>query len=83
MWDMITADEWMKLAVAKDSTIPLKKENISQYNKIFSLHKISKDEFFNSYTFYKTHPNQMKILLDSLTAFSIRKRDTLTYHIGK
>jgi Domain of unknown function (DUF4296) len=83
MWDIITTDEWMKLSATKDSSILLKKENISLYNKIFGLHKISKDEFYNSYEYYQAHPNEMKILLDSVAAFGIKKRDTLTNHIGK
>ena len=81
MWDIVNADEWMKLAVAKDSSITIKKENIALYNKIFTLHKITKDEFYNSYNYYETHPNEMKILLDSIAAFGIRKRDTLTNHL--
>ena len=81
MWDIINADEWMKLAAVKDYTILLKKENISLYNKIFTLHKISKEDFYNSYNYYETHPNDMKILLDSLAAFGKRNRDTLTNHL--
>ncbi len=81
MWDIINADEWMKFAAAKDSTISIKKENIALYNKIFALHKISKDEFYNSYSYYENHPNEMKILLDSISAFGIKKRDTLTNHL--
>lgn len=83
VWDMLTADEWMKLAVSKDALVQFKKENIRYYNKIFALHKVSKEDFYSSFTFYQTHPNEMKILLDSLVAYGIRKRDTLTNNIGK
>ena len=80
MWDMVNADEWMKLAAVKDSTIILKKENIALYNKVFALHKISKDEFYTSYSYYQNHPNEMKILLDSIAAYGVKQRDTLTNH---
>ena len=70
-----------KMKVVKDSTIVIKKENIALYNKIFDLHKISKDEFYNSYNYYENHPNEMKILLDSISAYGIKKRDTLTNHL--
>ena len=80
MWDVVNADEWMKFASIKDSTIAIKKENIALYNKIFALHKITKDEFYSSYNYYENHPNEMKILLDSISAYGIKKRDTLTNH---
>ena len=81
MWDIVNADEWIKIAAIKDSTIVLKKENIALYNKIFALHKITKDEFYSSYNYYENHPNEMKILLDSISAYGIKKRDTLTNHL--
>lgn len=83
MWDVITADEWMKKQILSDTIIDSSKRNIALYNKIFSLHKITKEDYYSSYDYYKNHPNEMKILLDSLAAFGTRKRDTLTNHIGK
>jgi hypothetical protein len=83
MWDMITADEWLKLAAKKDSSVIYKKQQTSLYNKIFTINKTTKEAFYSSYQYYQTHPNEMKILLDSLSAFGIRKRDTITNHLGK
>ncbi len=83
MWDVITADEWMRKQSIADTIIDSTKKNIALYNKIFALHKITKEEYYSSYDYYKNHPNEMKILLDSLAAFGTRKRDTLTNHIGK
>jgi hypothetical protein len=83
MWDVITADEWMRKQFSTDTIIDSTKKNIALYNKIFALHKITKEEYYNSYNYYKNHPNEMKTLLDSLAAFGTRKRDTLNNHIGK
>jgi hypothetical protein len=80
MWDMITADAWMKQQFPIDSIVDSTKRNIALYNKVFSLNKISKEDYYASYNYYKAHPNEMKILLDSVAAFGIRKRDTLTNH---
>lgn len=77
MWDVINADEWMKAASIKDSTVIAKKQNIALYNKIFALHKITKQQFYDSYNYYQTHPNEMKMLLDSVAAYGIKKRDSL------
>lgn len=83
MWDMITADEYNKLIVAKDSSFVIQKHNISLYNNIFALHKISKQQFYNSYQYYQSHPNEMKILLDSIAAFGIKKRDSSANRLVK
>jgi len=66
-----------------DSIIDSTQKNLALYNKIFQLHNISKDEYYTSYDYYKNHPNEMKILLDSVAAFGTRRRDTLNNHIGK
>jgi Domain of unknown function (DUF4296) len=48
--------------------------------KIFAVHKISKEEFYKSYEFYKTHPNIMQPMLDSLISKATREKyvDTKT-----
>jgi uncharacterized protein YcfL len=81
MWDMISAEEWMKIVASTDSTININKKNISLYNKVFNLHHISKEDFFDSYHYYQSNPNDMKILMDSLTTFGTRTKDTIANHI--
>ena len=83
MWDIITADEWLNNRNIKDSTVLFNKQNLSLYNKIFALQQTTKDEFYSSYTFYQKHPTLMKVLLDSLASYGIKKRDSLTNHLGK
>ncbi len=77
MWDVINADEWIKLKNANQSSDSIKKESNNFYNKIFDLHKITEQQFYNSYKFYQSHPIEMKILLDSIANYGTRKRDTL------
>ena len=81
MWDMVSVDEWMKITASKDSTQLLKKQNISLYNKVFATHQITKEDFYNSYNYYQNHPNDMKILMDSLMSYGTKKRDTVVNHI--
>jgi hypothetical protein len=66
MWDMIRAGELLDgVAFVKDSS---NKAAVSQqwFNKIYELHKIKKEQFEKSYSFYKEHPRLMKEILDSL-----------------
>lgn len=80
LWDITLADEYAKIKLQQNALVFIKKENLSLYNKVFSLHQVSKDEFYESYTYYQSHPIEMKTLLDSLAAYGIRKRDSLNNH---
>jgi hypothetical protein len=77
MLDLATADEWEKIKINNDSSNHLNKQNISHYNKIFLLHQVSKQDFYASYQAYQNNPLEMKILLDSLTSYSNKKRDSV------
>lgn len=81
LWDMVNADEFAKIKLQQNALVFSKKENLSLYNKVFSLHQVSKDEFYESFSYYQSHPVEMKTLLDSLAAYGIKKRDSLNNHL--
>lgn len=73
MWDMAQVDEFANVYV-HGTPEKVRSENLLMYQKVFALHKISNNEFTKSYMFYRTHPTQQKILMDSLMQFSTRQR---------
>lgn len=73
MFDVISAQEMAQLANAKD-TNAVKQKTFELYQQVFDIYKISKDDFFKSFNYYEGHPNQLKILSDSLSAYGTRKR---------
>jgi hypothetical protein len=75
MWDLNNAEELMKIKSANDSTFLIKTNRPIYYQKIFSLYQISSTDFDKNYQYYKEHPSEMKILLDSVSNFGIRKRE--------
>lgn len=77
MWDIMKADEWYTTISARDSVGKFKKDNIRMYEKVFSIHGITRDKFYNSYKYYEAHPVEMKILIDSIDLFSVRERTRL------
>lgn len=79
MWDMACADELFNELQTRDSTIKNNQQKRLQlYNTVFATNKISKQEFYSNYNYYLNNPPQMKILMDSLQAFSIREKDKRT-----
>lgn len=77
LFDMNVADDFVSIYVAKDSTrdkaATLKKEQ----QKIYVLYDITEEQFKNSYDYYKSHPAEYKILMDSLNAKAQRRREDL------
>ena len=71
MWDMIRADEFLAGYVfSKDSTADKRRVSDSLYASVFRIHHISPDEFKKSFNYYRTHPAEMRTLVDSLSNMS-------------
>lgn len=75
-WDMLRADEYAKLQFVKDSST-LTKKTLELYQQVFAIHSITKDQFYESTRYYQAHPDVNKILLDSVSAYSMRQRQDL------
>jgi hypothetical protein len=73
LWDMSQVDEFVMVYV-HGTPQKVKANNLLMYQEVFELHKISNKEFIKSYSFYKSHPLQQKVLMDSLLQFSSRQR---------
>ncbi|MFY7898669.1 MAG: DUF4296 domain-containing protein [Chitinophagaceae bacterium] len=82
MWDMITADEWFSQITLKDSTARPKMKNAEMYQQIFAKYKITKEQFYNSYHYFQMHPNELKVLIDSVDKYGSRIKnlqDSINY----
>jgi hypothetical protein len=79
LWDVMQADEMAEYYSSKDSTYHSLSKHADYYQKVFSIHKISKKDFTRSLDYYENHPASLKTILDSLQKFGerLQKRDTL------
>lgn len=80
IWEMACADEMVLEQQAKDTS--LKKNQTDSlrktlYQKVFSIHKISKDEFYTSYNYYLQKPDVFKTLIDSVQSYGLKQREKL------
>ena len=66
MWDVLRADAFTFDFIKRDSTKKPEAENVKLQQQIFAVHKISKEDFYKSYNFYKVHPDLMQPILDSM-----------------
>ena len=72
LWDMMQADEMADSYSVKDSTFHGLAKHVEYYQDIFSIHKINKEDFSKSLTYYQNHPAAFKAVLDSLKSFAER-----------
>ncbi|MEP6846615.1 MAG: DUF4296 domain-containing protein [Panacibacter sp.] len=73
VWDMMRAGVLAQNQFRLD-TARLKKETMLNYEQALKIYGITKDEFYHSYNYYLENPDKNKILMDSIVAYSNRKR---------
>jgi hypothetical protein len=61
----------------KTDTNLVKKETFANYERVFKVHHVTKEEFFKSYNYYLQHPDKNKILMDTVVAYANRQRAEL------
>ncbi|MDI9363636.1 MAG: DUF4296 domain-containing protein [Flavobacterium sp.] len=72
LWDIENADIWFNQIPLTDSVHKTQQMNIQLYEQVFASHNITKQQFYNSYQYYQTRPDKMKILMDSVVAYGER-----------
>ncbi len=80
IWDMTVAGNLAsdKYVLRKDSQRIM---TTGLYRKVFDLHKINKAAFYKSYGYYEAHPQELKILFDSISNYGMRQK-SLSYQKG-
>ena len=73
LWDVLRADALSQEIVKKDSTKSAAVESAILTKKVFLIHHVSEEEFKKSYSYYISHPNLMKTMMDSVNAQQVRK----------
>lgn len=67
LWDIMRADQFLTdFVLNKDSSLNKTTESLKYYQQIFAIHKINKEEFQHSFSFYKSHPALLKEIMDSI-----------------
>ncbi|MEJ7913884.1 MAG: DUF4296 domain-containing protein [Chitinophagaceae bacterium] len=66
MWDLVRADELVAYQSSLDSSFDVKQRSVQHYARICRIHKISQEDFKQSFRYYQKHPGQLKVVLDSL-----------------
>lgn len=73
IWDLTRTETFWESRHFRDSTFT-QDSLYKLYARVFLLHKITKDQFYKSFTWYQMHPDLNKVLLDSLNNMAQRQR---------
>jgi hypothetical protein len=74
MWDMIRADVYTEQFIKKDSSKNIAIENLKLQNAIFSIHKVTRSQYYKSYDYYISHNDLIRVVLDSMSAKADREK---------
>ncbi|MEO6731617.1 MAG: DUF4296 domain-containing protein [Ferruginibacter sp.] len=77
LWDLIQADAFTEQFIKRDTSKNPVLENVQLQNKIFAIHKVSKEEFYKSYDYYVSKTELMSAMLDSMTIQAERNRSKM------
>ncbi|MFT3680732.1 MAG: DUF4296 domain-containing protein [Ferruginibacter sp.] len=77
LWDIFQAESFTDQYIKKDSSKNAVLENAKLQQQLFALHGISRDDYERSYAYYKAQPDEMKIIIDSITARTERNRSNM------
>lgn len=80
LWDVLQADEMADYYAEKDSTFRTLSRHADYYQKIFTLHKITRQDFKKSLDYYQDHPERLKTILDSLQHYGERMQKADSLH---
>lgn len=70
LWDVMRADELAMYQNGLDTAVRVPSRNVGYYQQILSAHKISANQYEESFNYYQNHPALLKIILDSVRSYS-------------
>jgi len=76
VFDVMRSEQLASIKYSKD-TAALRRTAPEFYQQVFSIYKISKDDFYKSFDYYEAHPDKEKELLDSVSAIAGRNRQEI------
>ena len=74
VYDLMLTDEFTMQLKGKDTTYDLSVNRSEKYDQVFRLHKIDFKTFSDSYKYYLGHPDELKVVFDSVEALATRRR---------
>ncbi len=80
VWQLMQVDEYLSRQIQTDTSFKLNKEKATYYQRVFNLNKVDRIRFYATMNYLEKHPDEYKILMDSVEALSKREKLELVKH---
>lgn len=74
VYGLMVTDEYTTQLKMRDTALVLKDIREKKYEQLFRLNKTDRESFASSYKYYLGHPDELKVIFDSVEATATRKR---------
>lgn len=74
VYELMQVDEYLNSSVTEDTAVGIKMKRSIYYDQVFKSNSTNRKEFYTSYKYYQQHPDMQKILFDSLSAKTGRRK---------
>jgi Domain of unknown function (DUF4296) len=75
LWDVIRADAFTTDFIKKDSARNAEGENVALQQKVFSIHRVTREDFYKSYDYYRLNSTVLKDIIDTMLVRAERDRN--------
>lgn len=75
--DVILAEAFAESYLSADTTKRLKQLYTQELDKVLAIHKVSPKDFQASIQYYKSQPEQFKVVIDTVNARAMRAKDLI------
>lgn len=75
--DVILAEAFAESYLSADTSKRLKQLYTQELDKVLAIHKVSPKDFQASIQYYKSQPEQFKIVIDTVNARAMRAKDLI------
>lgn len=73
--DMLLAESFAESYLSVDTTKKLKQLYGQEFDRVLAIYKVSQQDFLESISYYKTQPEDFKVIMDTVNARALRSKD--------
>lgn len=74
LWDIMRADAVTTQHLKTYTSPEAAAENVKLQKQVFAIHNVTREDFYKSLEYYKTHTSLMKVMIDSMVNKANREK---------
>ena len=74
LWDIMRADAVTTQQLKTYASPEAAAENVKLQKQVFAIHNVTREDFYTSLDFYKSHTSLMKVIMDSMVNKANREK---------